>query len=460
MLPFLDRIPERGRLQRLYARAEGSLAVLFGRRRCGKSRLLVETLPRQQSVYFVADEREAPVQRAALAVEIGRLLSGFEKVHYPDWDSLLDRWWNGAPRGAVLVLDGFQALATGASELPSLLQRYQDTRRDRGCHLVLSGSSQRLMQGLLLDRTAPLFGRATELMKISPLEAGWIGAALGLDANPIECVESYATWGGVPRYWELAADFAERTEAVKALVLDPLGVLHREPEMLLLDDVRDPAQSASILVLVGAGCHRVSEIAGRLGKPASSLARPLQRLLDLELIRRDRPFGTSFRDTKKSLYRIADPFLRYWFRYVAPNRSRLEARLIRPVADSILRDESRHVAEAWEDLARASVPRLGLFGREWNPASPWWGNGRDGCPLEVDLVTDSTDGTALLVGSVKWEEETRLPRTAAALAAQVEQLPFVEGRQVHLALWVKRSHGESPAGCEVLDPGKVLKVLR
>ena len=79
-----------------------------------------------------------------------------------------------------------------------------------------------------------------------------------------------------------------------------------------------------MLALVGRGCHRLLEIAARLEKPATSLGRPLQRLLELGLVRRELPFGSSLRDSKRTLYVIADPFLRFWFRFVDPERSRLE----------------------------------------------------------------------------------------------------------------------------------------
>jgi hypothetical protein len=175
----------------------------------------------------------------------------------------------------------------------------------------------------------------------------------------------------VPRYWELAAEFRDPGEAVRALVLDPRGVLHEEPTRLLLDDLRDSAQAASILGLVAQGCHRLAEISGRIGKPATSLTRPIHRLLDLELVRREIPFGSSPRDSKRSLYRIADPFLRFWFRYVEPARSRLEAGQVGAVAVEIARSFPHHVGGIWEDLARASVPRLPLHGRSWKPASRW-----------------------------------------------------------------------------------------
>src|SRR6185295_838778 len=93
-LPFLDRDEEAARLRRLVASREGSLGVLYGRRRCGKSRLLREILPAEQSVYYVGDEREGALQSAGLATEIARLLPGFDQVTYPDWNALLARFWN------------------------------------------------------------------------------------------------------------------------------------------------------------------------------------------------------------------------------------------------------------------------------------------------------------------------------------------------------------------------------
>lgn len=131
-LPFLNRHEEAARFRRLLARTEGSLGVVYGRRRCGKSRLLREILPGGQAVYYVGDDREAALQRASLATEIGRLLPGFDRVTYPDWDALLARWWQEARPGTVLALDEFPSLVAVAPELPSLLQKSLDRESERG----------------------------------------------------------------------------------------------------------------------------------------------------------------------------------------------------------------------------------------------------------------------------------------------------------------------------------------
>src|SRR5262249_4695477 len=147
------------------------------------------------------------------------------------WEALLARFWNEAAPGTALVLDELPALVAVARELPSLLQKQIDRFPERRIHLLLAGSSQRMMQGLVLDRTAPLFGRAREILKIAPLRAGWI-ESVPHASDPAQAVESYAVWGGVPRYWELAGDHPDLKTAIRSLVLSPLGVLYEEPARL------------------------------------------------------------------------------------------------------------------------------------------------------------------------------------------------------------------------------------
>lgn len=459
-LPFLNRAEELARLERMLARKQGALAVVYGRRRCGKSRLIQEALPRSRSIFYVGDDREATLQRANLASEIARLLPGFDQAMYPEWNALFQRFWADARKGTTLVLDEFPSMVQVSPELPSILQKFVDQQTVRGAHLVLAGSSKRMMQGLVLDNSAPLYGRSAEILKISPLMPFWIMKALRMSKRDESlAVEAYSVWGGIPRYWELASDYSSRVEALRAVVLSPLGVLHEEPKRVLLDDLRETTQSSSILSLIGRGCHRVSEIAGRLEKPATSLSRPLQRLVELDLVKRETPFGSSKRTTKRSLYRISDPFLRYWFRFVEPNLSRLEARSVDSVQRDVESSFSHHVAGIWEELARDSVPGSGYEGIEWGPAGRWWGAGLDRRPHEIDVVAESHSGDSLLVGEVKWEDDVDHDRAFALLARKAAQLPMARGKKIVLVLWTK-STGERRRPSNVLTPREVLRVLR
>jgi hypothetical protein len=241
--------------------------------------------------------------------------------------------------------------------------------------------------------------------------------------------------------------------AVGHLVLDPLGVLHHEPKRLLLDDMRETAQASSMLALIGQGCHRMSEIAARLGKPATSLTRPLHRLLELGLIRREQPFGSLPKSTKKTLYRLDDPFLAFWFRYIEPNRSRLEAGGEQNVLREIRKDFKQFRGEIWEHLVRQAITRLVIEGTEWKPGSRWWGAGTDKNPLEFDVMAESIDKGSLLVGEVKSTISAKeLKKVEVQLRQKVERLPISEAYHRVVVKIIVVDTGSQPE--KILIPGK------
>ena len=268
----------------------------------------------------------------------------------------------------------------------------------------------------------------------------------------------------MPRYWELAEPFgADAARAVDALALDPAGPLHGEPDRLLLEEVPPAAALRPLLDVIGAGAHRVSEIAGRLGRPASALARPLAALAEMGLVRRETPFGSDPRSGKRSLYRIDDPFLRLWFRVVAPGRTAL----VEAPRETRLRYWRRHraalEAQAWEELCRLAVPflhrsdsPLGRLG-PWEPAQRHWRRNEP----EYDVVARSVDGRRLLVGEAKAASR---PSTAAALRFRPDapMLPGAAGLEVVPALFAPLGAAAraAPGGPRIVDARTVFGVLR
>ena len=223
-------------------------------------------------------------------------------------------------------MDELPYLVSSCPSLPSVLQAWVDHEaKDAGLVVAVAGSAQHMMQGLVLDAGAPLYGRATEMIRLGPLPAWWAGPALGL-SKKVDCVQAYSIWGGVPRYLELASGVsADLEDTIDRLVLDPLGPLHDEPDRILASELPSASSLRPLLDVIGAGAHRSSEIAGRLGQPATSLSRQLLRLVQLGLVVREQPFTESERSGKKSLYKIGDPFFRFWFKVVAPRRALLSA---------------------------------------------------------------------------------------------------------------------------------------
>jgi AAA+ ATPase superfamily predicted ATPase len=432
-LHFMNRTRELAKLTRVLGSPDPSLVVIYGRRRCGKSTLL-QHVAKETDIYYLADQQEAPLQIQSLAVETGRTIPGFGQANYPSWEVLLSALQHQAKRGTILILDEFPYLVQKSPELPSIIQKLIDNQQNK-TNIIICGSSQRMMQGLVLDGSAPLYGRAAEIIKVRPLKPGWIKEALLL--NSIKAIEAYSVWGGVPRYWELAKTYRNQEEACKELVLDRDGILHSEPMRLLLDDMRGASQPHSLLSLIANGSNRLSEIAGRLEKPATSLTRPLANLIELGYIKRDHPFGESPRSSKKTLYRLKDPFLLFWYRIVLPNHSLLERDLI----DAVYAESQNHfkaqTAEIWEEMARKSTAHLNIANIRWKPAQRWWGRGRDGKNMEIDIIAESLDNRFLLFGEVKWGEKTNIKATISKLKKSVVNFPKPTDKKIILAVWCK-----------------------
>jgi hypothetical protein len=199
-----------------------------------------------------------------------------------------------------------------------------------------------------------------------------------------------------------------------------------------------------MLALIAVGANRLSEIAGRLAVPATSLSRPMALLVDLGLVTRELPFGASARDSKRSLYRVKEPFLQFWYGHVEPNRSRLEAGLVDEVEKQLETKWSARLGQAWEQLARATLPRLRVLGRRWDPPSRWWGRGLDGNTMELDLVARcAEEHDRVLVGEAKaTATAAEVRRTLLELRAKAQRCPALQNHRVELAVWVLRPRGK------------------
>ncbi|MEW6742225.1 MAG: DUF234 domain-containing protein [Planctomycetota bacterium] len=389
---------------------------------------------------------------------------------YPDWRGLLTRIGREARqkewRGPI-IFDEFPYLVQASPELPSVLQRWLDHEaREARLVVAVAGSSQRMMQGFVLSKDAPLYGRAREILEIRPLPAACLTEAFpGLTVS--ELVQTHASWGGVPRYWELAVEESgSPRERVESLILDPLGPLHREPDHILIEEIPSALEVRPVLDAIGSGVHRVSEIAGRLGRPATSLSRPLDRLLGMGLIKRELPFGESER-SRRSLYRMNDPFFRLWFRVVAPHRAYLasnDRRARRLLLDRYWGDL---VAESWEELCRTTLPSLGLTTRlgqagPWGAASRWWG----GAESEWDVVAESLSGDRLLLGEARWSAR---PFTKSGVESESRRLASktqpplghrLAGHEILRALFIPAVQGPVPKqvnGIHIVTAAELLK---
>ena len=436
---FCDRIEETARLRDALSREKSSLVVVYGRRRLGKSTLIKRVLS-DGDVYFLADRSEGQHQRTLLAKVVAQVFPDFDKLTYPDWESLFRALNYRTDKRFTLCLDEFPYLVEQSPELPSVLQKLVDEKQLK-YNLVLCGSSQNMMYGLFLDSTAPLYGRADEIMRLTPIRLPYIQEALDLDA--VSSVEEYAVWGGVPRYWELRENRNSLSDALWHNILSINGTLYEEPIKLFQDDVKDIVKTSTIMSYIGSGANRLSEIAARCNEPATNLSRPLKKLIDLGFLEKDVPFGIDEKNAKKSLYKIADPFMAFYYQFVVPNRSFIELGRRLPLEQALAAHFPEYVSMHWEKLCRDAVTGNMVNGIVYGKAKRWWGPvlNEDKKPeqIEIDVMAESLDKKYLLVGECKWTNHENGKQLTAELLRKANLLPFAKNYKILPVLFLKNA---------------------
>ena len=317
-----------------------------------------------------------------------------------------------------------------------------------------------MMYGLFLDSTAPLYGRADEIMKLAPIRLPYIQEALSFDA--MNTIEEYAVWGGVPRYWELRENQNSLNDALWHNILSVNGTLYEEPIKLFQDDVKDIVKTSTIMSYIGTGANRLSEIAARCNEPATNLSRPLKKLIDLGFLEKDVPFGIDEKNAKKSLYKIADPFMAFYYQFVVPNRSFIELGRRLPIEQALTAHLSEYVSMQWEKLCRDAVTGNLVNGVVYGKVKRWWGSvlNEDKKPeqVEFDVMAESLDKKYLLVGECKWTIRENGKQLTAALLRKANLLPFAKNYTIVPVLFLKNApKGDSE---NVVLPEDVVELMK
>ena len=201
----------------------------------------------------------------------------------------------------------------------------------------------------------------------------------------------------MPRYWELVERKQSSVELAEALFFGTAPFLEFEPGRLLKDEGITGLSAMALLEAVGRGAEKPSEIAARLGTPQTNLSRVFQILLDAAILERQLPFGESVRSTRRTLYKIIDPTLRFWFRVYSPHRSRWQNYRLAD-REKLIGD---HASQVFEDCVRAAFPGAQRY---WDAS------------VELDLVRLEPGGS-LTVFEVKWASLSKGER-----AARVDEL--------------------------------------
>jgi AAA+ ATPase superfamily predicted ATPase len=411
---LVDRDSERRALQRLLQRGTPQLALLYGRRRVGKTFLLTHTWRPEITFYFTAAATTPEQNRRQLVEDVARWSGqALDPADYPNWRTvfrmLLDL---RAPEPLVLVLDEFQylgesrgALETVTSELNAA---WEQRRESRALVLVISGSAVRTLEALDAG-SAPLHGRFAWKAKLEPFDYGCADEMAHFRALR-DRAYLYGIFGGTPRYLAAVDPAESLAQNAARLMLDPRGEVRALVETVLLQEqgLRDVARYTAILRAIASGSSELNQIAQAAGLQGDAGFREkVERLVSLGYVEQRRRLGAKPKDPYR--YRLGDPALMFYHTFVARLAGALERNpperlwqdYVVPRMDTYMGHVFERIAEQAYRRQSHKLPMV----REW---SFWEGVDAERQPLEMDIACTLTDGR-VMTGGVKWN---RSPLTA------------------------------------------------
>ncbi|WP_424006962.1 ATP-binding protein [Haloferax denitrificans] len=375
-------------------RDDRQFLVVYGRRRVGKTTIVTTALDSlaQDTQYYLCDQRGPEHNATQFARQCA---DHFDDIP-PDVDTFLDafRYLKGRVDGPfVVALDEFSYLVAEDETIPSVFQTAVDeVLADTEISIVLLGSSISMIEEGVLSYESPLYGRRTGQWRLEPLTIGDVAKFFPqYDADTT--IQTYSVLGGVPAYLEQFDETQNLFSNIEQHVLSKGEFLYEEPEFLLRQELREPTTYMAILEAIANGATRVTDIANRIDKQASGISRYLQNLTQLALVERETPVTDP---DGRGVYKLTDQFVRFWFRYVSPNRGTLEQGRTEPVRESIAETLPTHTSFAFEEVCRQAV-RAPSFPVSSSRVGRWWYSEQ-----EIDVVGLNQQTKTLFLGECKW----------------------------------------------------------
>ena len=434
---FIGRERELKALNKLYGSSKFEFAVIYGRRRIGKTELIKQFLGDKKAIYFMGIESNAKLNLENFSKNILEFNTGIRAdTSFSNFQAALEYVFQLAENERIiLAIDEYPYVARSSKSLASTLQllidKYKDTSK---LMLILCGSSMSYMEDHVLSYKAPLYGRRTAQIKLLPFDfeetCRYLANMSGEDKALM-----YGAVGGTPQYLLQVSDKLSVEENIKNTYLNPISFLYEEPTNLLKQEVREPAIYTAIITAIATGASRMADISTKVGEDTSVCTTYIKNLISLGIVQKETPYGE--KASRKTIYSIADNMFRFWYRFVLENNS-----IIARGADELAYKRiepyfTDYMGKVFEDISAQYLWKLLVTGKspiEFTSLGRWWGNDpRTRSQTEIDIMGEQNKNSALFA-ECKWTNEKV---DLGILETLVQRSELFAYKNVHLFLFAK-----------------------
>ena len=367
-MDFVGRTSELSLLESQYL-LDHPFVIISGRRRVGKSTLILKFLEGKEHLYYEVDESSRQMLLPSFSRALCKKL-GLTPTEFPDWESAFTVYLTLRPGRKVIVIDEFQYMMMADDGILHRFQSLWDNLLSKhDVMLILCGSYMSMMRNVSNDAKSPLYQRNTADLVLRPLP--FRDTVMGRGYR--EAVEAFSFTGGVPHYMTLMSPGRTPLESAESLTMLPGSPLTSEPTYLFSGEFRNVGSYNTYLRTMAEGASKIADIADRTHSETGAVAPYLQKLMNIGAVVKDVPV-TSDEESRNSLYRISDHFLAFWFRFVHPfYNDILRGEYDDAVANLEEHFVDSHAAFVFEDICREELKETlrhagiaAKYGRYWD----------------------------------------------------------------------------------------------
>lgn len=422
-MEFYDRtneLTELQRIQNLSFSDHSRLTVVTGRRRIGKTSLIMKSVEGLPTVYlFVGRKAEATLCSEFIPV-ISQSLDTFVPAEIRTFRSLFQYLMELASNKAFnLVIDEFQEFYNIDESVYSDMQNIWDAyRRKSKMNLIVSGSIYSLMQKIFQSKKEPLFGRADNIIKLSAFDLSTLKDIMrdyrsGYTNDDLLALYSFT--GGVPKYVELFCDnqMLSVDEMISFMVRENSPFTDEGKNLLIEELGKNYATYFSILSAISGGINTQPGIEAALGD--KSIGGQIKRLIeDYNIIVRQRPILAK-EGSQTVRYEIQDNFLRFWFNYFDRYRSLIEIKNFVGLQSIIKKDYPTYSGIMLERYFKRQFAES----FQYRAIGSWWE--LKGYQNEIDIVGLKLEKNQAVVAEVKRQKKNFKPELLVAKTEHLKQ---------------------------------------
>jgi AAA+ ATPase superfamily predicted ATPase len=438
---FINREEEKKILNEIFNSKKAELVLVYGRRRVGKSRLLIEAIKKMNALYFLADASDN-------ILDIMAKQTNEKFVKFSNWDDFFDFILKS--KYEIFVIDEFQYLYQVNKAWPTILQRWWEKLKETNKKIILCGSLISTIYRIARGYGSALYGRKTREINITPLRFKCIRGMLPSYTTE-ELIKAYCILGGVPRYLEEFDKNKTIEENFKEKLFEKTSFLYNEPINLLTEEFRDFSSYLSILLAISGGKTKFNEIADYSHILTNKLSKYMAILERIELIKKEIPITENKLKTKITRYFIRDNFYNFWLSFVMKNKALIEQGLKKQVIDSILPQLNDHYGRVFEEICKEIIleKQKGItkLGR-------WWYK-----DCEIDIVAMNEKDKICYFAECKWKGGVNAEEILEALKEKSNKVKWKNKEREEVYVIIAKSFSKRTDEAILIDLKEIEKIL-